>query len=181
MRSPTEPVEEALRMGLAGGLAQEMSIEGDVSVDSEDGSPLPRLVGDGLCLQAGVFQDERFRRRPASQFLDLRRGNLELNASRGEQLPPPRRRGGQDQAPNQVSISRSADSSESEPWTRLYVTSVARSPRIEPGAASSGLVAPITCRAAATASGPSRIAATSGPPVMKSTRSQKNGFSACSA
>ena len=45
-------------------------------------------------------------------------------------------------------ISRAADSAESEPCTRLNVTSVAKSPRIEPGAASSGLVAPITCRAA---------------------------------
>src|SRR6201992_323839 len=32
-------------------------------------------------------------------------------------------------------ISRSADSSESEPWTMLKVTSSAKSPRIEPGAA----------------------------------------------
>src|SRR6185436_7086118 len=47
---------------------------------------------------------------------------------------------------NQISISRSADSSESEPWTMLKVTSNAKSPRIEPGAASTGLVAPITWR-----------------------------------
>ena len=57
----------------------------------------------------------------------------------------------------------------------------AKSPRIEPGAASSGLVAPITWRAAVTASWPSSTIATSGPPVMKSTRSPKNGFSLCSA
>ncbi len=36
-------------------------------------------------------------------------------------------------------ISRSADSSESEPWTMLKVTSSAKSPRIEPGAASTGI------------------------------------------
>ena len=45
-------------------------------------------------------------------------------------------------------ISRAADSAESEPCTRLNVTSSAKSPRIEPGAASSGLVAPISWRAA---------------------------------
>ena len=49
---------------------------------------------------------------------------------------------------NQIPISRSADSSESEPWTMLKVTSSAKSPRIEPGAASTGLVAPISWRAA---------------------------------
>jgi hypothetical protein len=46
---------------------------------------------------------------------------------------------------------------------RLKVTSAAYSPRIEPGAASSGFVAPISCRAAATASRPSSTAATRGP------------------
>ena len=53
---------------------------------------------------------------------------------------------------------------------------MAKSPRIEPGAASSGLVAPITWRAAATASSPSSTMATSGPEVMNSTSSSKNGL-----
>ena len=44
----------------------------------------------------------------------------------------------------------------------LKVTSSAKSPRIEPGAASTGLVAPISWRAAATASWPSSTIATSG-------------------
>ena len=74
-----------------------------------------------------------------------------------------------------------AASDESEPWTMLAPTSIARSPLIEPGAASSGLVAPITCRAAVTASGPSSTIATSGPEVMNSTSSPKKGRSACSA
>ena len=39
---------------------------------------------------------------------------------------------------NQISISRSADSSESEPWTMLKVTSTAKSPRIEPAPPRSG-------------------------------------------
>lgn len=37
-----------------------------------------------------------------------------------------------------MAISRAADSSESEPWTMLKVTSRAKSPRIDPGAASTG-------------------------------------------
>ena len=63
----------------------------------------------------------------------------------------------------------------------LAPISIAKSPRIEPGAASSGLVAPISCRAALTASVPSSTIATIGPEVMKSTSSPKNGRSACSA
>ena len=65
---------------------------------------------------------------------------------------------------------------ESEPWTMFWPTSSAKSPRIEPVAASSGLVAPITWRAAFTASSPSSTSATSGPPVMNSTSSPKNGL-----
>ena len=59
--------------------------------------------------------------------------------------------------------------------------SIAKSPRIEPGAASSGSVAPITWRAAFTASAPSSTIATIGAEVMNSTSSPKNGRSACSA
>jgi len=54
-------------------------------------------------------------------------------------------------------------------------------PRIEPGEASSGFVEPITWRAATTAEGPSSTIATSGPEVMNSASSPKNGFSRCSA
>ena len=78
-------------------------------------------------------------------------------------------------------ISRAADSGESEPCTRLKVTSVPNSPRIEPASASTGSVTPINCRAALIEFGPSSTIATSGPPVMKETSSPKKGFSACSA
>ena len=60
-------------------------------------------------------------------------------------------------------------------------TSIAKSPRIEPVVASSGLVAPITWRAALIASSPSSTSATIGPEVMNSTSSPKNGRSSCSA
>ena len=63
----------------------------------------------------------------------------------------------------------------------FWPTSTAKSPRIEPGAASSGLVAPITWRAAFTACSPSSTIATSGPDVMKETSSSKNGLPSCSA
>jgi hypothetical protein len=49
-----------------------------------------------------------------------------------------------------------------------------------PGAEAVGLVAPIMARTTGTASVPSSARATSGPPVMKATRSPKNGRSACS-
>ena len=92
-----------------------------------------------------------------------------------------RGRGGVTRLGKKIAASRAADSSESEPWTMFWPTSSAKSPRIEPVAASSGLVAPITWRAALTASWPSSTAATSGPEVMKSTSSPKNGRSLCSA
>jgi hypothetical protein len=64
----------------------------------------------------------------------------------------------------------------SEAWTRFWPISTARSPRIVPGAASTGLVAPFIVRTMAIASGPSSAAATSGPDVMKATRPSKNGL-----
>ena len=73
------------------------------------------------------------------------------------------------------------DSGESEPWTMFVPTAIAKSPRIEPVVASSGLVAPITWRAALIASSPSKTSAMIGPEVMKLTSSPKNGRSVCSA
>jgi hypothetical protein len=52
---------------------------------------------------------------------------------------------------------------------------------MEPGGAVIGLVGPIRVRTALTASGPSTHSATSGPEVMKDTRSPKNGLPSCSA
>ena len=63
----------------------------------------------------------------------------------------------------------------------FWPTAIAKSPRIEPGAASIGFVAPITWRAAAIACSPSSTIATSGPDVMNSTSSPKNGLPSCSA
>ena len=63
----------------------------------------------------------------------------------------------------------------------FWPTAMAKSPRIEPVLASSGLVAPISWRAAVTAWSPSSTIATSGALVMKSTSSPKNGRSLCSS
>ena len=82
---------------------------------------------------------------------------------------------------NQSAISRAADSGESEPCTRLSGIESARSPRIEPGVASAGLVAPIVVRTVAIAPSPSSTSASVGAEVMNSTSSPKNGFSSCSA
>ena len=61
-------------------------------------------------------------------------------------------------------ISRCADSNESLPCTRFSVNKMPRSPRIVPGAALRGLVAPITVRTTShVSSGPSKTRATTGP------------------
>ena len=62
----------------------------------------------------------------------------------------------------------------------FWPTAIAKSPRIEPVVASSGLVAPITWRAARIASSPSKTSAMIGPEVMNSTSSPKNGLPSCS-
>ena len=65
---------------------------------------------------------------------------------------------------NQSSISRAADSGESEPCTRLNWVSRPKSPRIVPGVAfSTGSVPPASCAERAIARGPSTTAATTGP------------------
>ncbi len=77
--------------------------------------------------------------------------------------------------------SLSALSGESEPWTRLSGRLKARSPRMVPGSASAGLVAPMSLRMTLIAPSPSTLIATTGVVVMNSTSSPKKGFSRCSA
>src|SRR6185436_7950560 len=66
---------------------------------------------------------------------------------------------------NQIAISRSADSGESEPCTRFSRFDSDRSPRIVPGAALRPSVAPLSARTTSTASSPSSTIDTSGPLV----------------
>ena len=101
----------------------------------------------GPRLAAGVLDDELGRvplasaprrrarpprtRRPSRPSSSRRRGDAEARTrriaapARSSRLPA-------QSSGNQMPISRSADSSESEPCTRLKVTSVPKSPRIEP-------------------------------------------------
>src|SRR5699024_7834176 len=87
-------------------------------------------------------------------------------------------RGCADQAPagNQMAISRSADSTESEPWTMFFWTpapqSRARAPRMVPGAASVGSETPAMTRKPRITSSPEATRATIGPEDLKSTRAR---------
>src|SRR5690606_2424207 len=78
-------------------------------------------------------------------------------------------------------ISCAAVSGASEPCTELASMDSAKSARMVPGAASFGLVAPITSRFLATAFSPSRTCTTTGPEVMKVQRSLKKGRALCTA
>src|SRR6185312_14315028 len=142
------------------------------------------------CLAQRVLDRDRGGVGPLLELLRIARPDREGDPQAPEQGPALRRGGGQYEwrgaaqawmSPKKSATSRAADSGESEPCTMFAPTSTAKSPLMEPGAASSGLVAPITWRAALTASIPSSAIATIGPEVMKSTRSPKKGRSACSA
>src|SRR5579862_6281763 len=79
-------------------------------------------------------------------------------------------------------ISLFAESGPSEPWTRLSGILDARSPRIVPGEASDGSVAPMIERTSFHVSGvPSRTIANTGDVVMNLTMSEKKGLSRCSS
>ena len=68
------------------------------------------------------------------------------------------------QAPKKSASSRSAEAGESLPCTMFSPISVAKSPRIEPGGASTGFVGPISVRQQVMASSPVIFATTTGPP-----------------
>ncbi len=70
---------------------------------------------------------------------------------------------------------------ESEPCTMFSESSSAKSPRIVPGAESSGFVVPIMVRTTEIADSPLTASARTGPELMKSTSPLKNGFPVCSA
>ena len=82
---------------------------------------------------------------------------------------------------NHRASSDAADSALSEACTMFCAVSSAKSPRIVPGAASCGRVAPLIARTTAIAFGPSSASATSGPEMMNSTSPAKNGFSRCAS
>ena len=142
MSPPTHPIQVRPSLGRIRRLAQHLVVKDNVGVTGDDEVSIDRSR-----LRERVQANKLFRI-PTGQLLDARNDNLELKPQLLQDLPPLRRPGckrdPQDSSGNQIPISRSADSSESEPWTMLKVTSRAKSPRIEPGAASTGLVAPIS-------------------------------------
>src|SRR5215213_7806565 len=148
---------------------------GEAGEEAPGGLLVPRLAED-------VAAERDIGVRAEHERVAGGRGDLERDPGLLEDRPPLRRRAREDQTSGKNSFaSRSADSGESEPWTMFWPTSTAKSPRIEPVEASSGFVAPITWRAAGTASSPSSTIATSGPEVMNETSSSKNGLPSCSA
>ena len=143
MRPARKQLQVFASLGLICGLTQRPTVDYDIGVTC-DHQPVP-LHGRGLHPSVLEHLDLWI---AAGQLLDARDHHLELDSQLPKDLAPlgrPRcEYDSQESSGNQISISRSADSSESEPWTMLKVTSRAKSPRIEPGAASTGLVAPIS-------------------------------------
>ena len=85
------------------------------------------LPADGMSLQSRVLDDLELGVSPR-QLLDPGHDYVEVDAQLSEDLLALQRSGCQNDVQssgNQMPISRSADSSESEPWTMLKVTSSA--------------------------------------------------------
>src|SRR5262249_51546410 len=78
-------------------------------------------------------------------------------------------------------ISCAAVSGASEPCTEFSPIDLACTLRMVPGAAFAGSVAPMISRYLATAFSPSSTCTTTGPEVMNSTSSPKNGRALCTA
>src|SRR4051794_28357574 len=169
--------EVCARLAGVGRLAEDVAVDGHERVRPQRQRARHRqrlaarvLLGDGDRTAVGLL-------------LDARDADVERDADLLEDRAPLRRRRRERQPSSGKNspASRIPDSGESEPWTMFVPTAIAKSPRIEPVVASSGLVAPITWRAALTASSPSKTSAMIGPEVMKDTSSPKNGRSVCSA
>jgi hypothetical protein len=127
------------RLGGVARLAEDRAAERHERIGAED-----ERAGDRKRLAARVLRRDRARL-ALGQLLDVARPDLERDARLLQDRPPLRRGRGEDQPCGKNRFaSRSADSGESEPWTMFWPTSIAKSPRIEPATASSGLVAPIT-------------------------------------
>ena len=144
---PERRSRNAARLGLVGRLAEDVAVERDVGVGAEHQLARRR---DGQRLAPRVLLgDPRGSPRVSSSTPETRTSNGMPDLL--EDRPPLRR------APKRAIRGRGRTASprarrtpaESEPWTMFWPTATAKSPRIEPVVASSGLVAPMTWRAAA--------------------------------
>ena len=141
--SPRQPIQVSASIRLALRLSQHLAVDDHLCV-SRDHQSVAALWRNRLSFASRVAHHE-LAGLPRGLFLYLRDAHLEVQPEGREQGAPLGRPRGENQSSgNQIPISRSADSGESEPWTRLKVTSVANSPRMDPASASSGSVAPIT-------------------------------------
>ena len=125
---PRAPRSRSRAAGLVRGLAEQAAVEGDVGVDAEHDRALARAgeLEPGARLAPGVLEHD-LARVALAELVDRGddprtrpRGARGSRAGAGDAEARIRRALRQ---PNQIPISRSADSSESEPWTRLKVTS----------------------------------------------------------
>jgi hypothetical protein len=139
VRAAVQAADELTGVRGVARLAEDVAVERDVGVGAEN-----EIAGDGQRLAAGVLQGD-LARIALGELIDVRRPDLELEARLGEDRAPLRRRAREDQRSGKNSAaSRWPDSGESDPWTMFWPTAIAKSPRIEPGLASSGFVAPMT-------------------------------------
>ena len=152
MASSAQGHEHASRLLRVGGLAVDLAVERHdrVTADHDVGAGGTRLEPHGARLAQRVLAHDLLGI-AAIELEDVCRLNPERDPEALENRAPLRRlRREYERArcygssPKNSSTSRAADSGESEPWTRFWPVSSAKSPLIEPVAASSGLVAPIT-------------------------------------
>src|SRR5215211_3570974 len=137
MRPPAKSNEPLPSLLLSHCLSQEFPLQHDLGVNPKRHGPngITGELESRDSLPPSVLHHELIRSRSSAQLLRVGSHRLVLHPKRREHLPPRRggrkdqlrRHGGpgQGRSGNQISISRAADSSESEPWTRLKVTSTA--------------------------------------------------------
>ena len=113
------------RLSFISGLTQRPAIQNHIRVA---GDHQIAASFNSFAPSSGVL-DHLDLRIPARQLVNAGNDDLELHAQLAKNLASLRRSGCeddvQDSSGNQMAISRSADSSESEPWTMLKVTSSA--------------------------------------------------------
>ena len=154
VRAALQATERPGRVRRVPRLAEQLTVERDERVDTEDEAARGQARSDRDRLAPRVLEGDS-PGHAGPELLDGRRPHLVGDAQLREDRGALRRGRGENEglaaaadaaqsSGNQMPVSRAADSGESEPWTMLVVISIAKSPRIVPGVASSGLVAPMS-------------------------------------